>query len=378
MPLFLLVFFSIYGFFHLYFFWKARSIIQPNQTTTWLLIIFLLLMTAAPVTVRMVERFGYDTSARITAAIGYAWMGFVFLFFFTGLFFDIFRLSLWLAERFIPRFNGCLFCRVFIFTVPAILSSMMTIYGFYEAAHIRTTTVAFTSSRITTGTRIRLVQISDVHLGLMNGRKKLQQIVNLINKEKPDILVATGDLVDGQKNNLNGLAELIASIDAPLGKFAVTGNHEYYAGIEQSLIFLSQSGFTVLDGKAISIGSDLAIAGIADNRVGHFENGSESIERQLRKTIASGRFTVLLKHRPFVSAGTPYDLQLSGHTHKGQIFPFNFITELVYPHPEGRLIALPAGGCLYTSRGAGTWGPPIRFLAPPEITVLDLTGAENN
>jgi predicted MPP superfamily phosphohydrolase len=333
-------------------------------------------MTCAPIAIRILERFGYDSSAHIMAWIGFTWMGFIFLFFCTGLLFDLFRFALWLFEGFSARTNYSLFCRIFIFTVPAILSLAITVYGFFEAGHITTTRVAVYSPKIPAGTKIRMVQISDVHLGIMNGRKKLQRIIALIKSGEPDILVSSGDLVDGQKNNIDGLADLLNTIDAPLGKYAVTGNHEYYAGLEHSLNFLKQAGFTVLNGEAAVAGNSITIAGIADNSVGRFKNGSAKIEKQIFESINKDLFTVLLKHRPFVSPGTPYDLQLSGHTHKGQIFPFNLLTRLVYPYPEGRLVFLPGNKTLYTSRGTGTWGPPVRFLSPPEITFIDLLPKE--
>ena len=252
-------------------------------------------------------------------------------------------------------------------------------FGYYEARTIRTETVAIRSTKIPEeiGT-LTIAQISDVHLGLIVRHKRLKRILNAVRRTNPDILVSTGDLVDGQIDNLTQLAELLQTVNPPYGKFAITGNHEFYAGLDQALHFVQTSGFTVLRGETYDVAGIITVVGIDDptgKRFGLYRGVSEST---LLSHNPDKKFVLLLKHMPTVSkeALGLFDLQLSGHTHKGQIFPFNLITRLFFPHHTG-LIPLSHGSQLYVSRGSGTWGPPIRFLSPPEVTIIKLSHAKS-
>jgi uncharacterized protein len=179
--------------------------------------------------------------------------------------------------------------------------------------------------------------------------------------------------VDGQINNLGGLAELFKEVTPRFGKFAVTGNHEFYAGLNQALEFTEQSGFKVLRGESSIVAGLVTIAGIDDPARGWVNMPGRPAEKEVLSLIPQGTFIVFLKHRPAVEPRSigMFDLQLSGHVHKGQIFPFNLLTHLFYPVKSG-YSTLPQNSSLYVSRGTGTWGPPIRFLAPPEVTVIEL------
>ena len=179
--------------------------------------------------------------------------------------------------------------------------------------------------------------------------------------------MATGDIVDAQLDHLQELIELWQQFDPPLGKYAVTGNHEYYAGLQQSLGFLQRSGFVMLRDQNTEVGDWLKLAGVDDPARGNHPDEVAVLGER------SERFTLLLKHRPrFVEASAGlFDLQLSGHAHRGQIFPFNLLTGIEYPMQDG-LYALAAGQRLYASRGTGTWGPPMRILSPPEITLIEI------
>jgi predicted MPP superfamily phosphohydrolase len=220
---------------------------------------------------------------------------------------------------------------------------------------------------------VRIVQISDVHLGLLIREPRLARILEKVTAASPDIFISTGDLVDGQTDSLNGVGNLLREIKAPLGKYAVTGNHEFYAGLDRSLKFMKQAGFRVLRGEGTSVAGLINIAGVDDPVVKGYGRSREAPEREILSGLPGDKFTLFLKHRPDVekSAEGLFDLQLSGHAHKGQLFPFTFIVRLVFPQIAG-LYDLSSGSHLYVSRGSGTWGPPIRFLAPPEVTVIDL------
>jgi predicted MPP superfamily phosphohydrolase len=229
--------------------------------------------------------------------------------------------------------------------------------------------------------KITIAQISDVHLGPMVGERRLARIVRLLERFKPDLVVATGDLVDAQMDRLNNLAAMLATLNPPLGKFAIAGNHEFYAGIRQSGRFLSAAGFNFLRNEGFKLNGLINIVGVDDPawKSRYPQNGQVGKEEKiLLADSGSERFTLLLKHRPTVEMESigQFDLQLSGHTHGGQIFPFNLITRLYYSRQRG-LHRLDKGSVLYVSRGTGTWGPPMRFLSPPEVTVIELRRLED-
>lgn len=157
----------------------------------------------------------------------------------------------------------------------------------------------------------------------------------------------------------------------PLGKYAVLGNHEFYAGVEWSVDFMERANFTVLRNRAAMPSPWLAVVGI-DDPTGS-ERGGEPPPRArpMLSRIDEDRLVILLTHRPELEEGAPgsFDIQLSGHTHGGQIFPFGLLVSRVFPYFKGRYDA-GNGSVLYVNRGAGTWGPPVRILSPPEITLI--------
>jgi uncharacterized protein len=375
MSRFLLYFFLVYGGAHLYFFLKVRRAFSPGILTTVSLSLFLILMVASPILVRLLENNGLEVSARLAAYAGYVWMGFLFLFFTSSLAVDLYQLILHSAE-FISKSDLSIFLisKKASLLIPLTYGLVAAAYGYFEALDIRTEHISIATPKIPASMRkLTVVQVSDVHLGLIVRKARLEKIIRAIRDASPDILVSTGDLMDGQINSMAGLAEQFALINPRLGKFAVTGNHEVYAGLGQAVAFTRKGGFRVLRGESCTVGELINVVGVDDPAITRIENVRLPPERELLQNLSRERFTLLLKHRPAVekeSLGL-FDLQLSGHVHKGQIFPFNLLTHLSYPVRMG-LTRLSQGSFLYVSRGTGTWGPPIRLLAPPEVTVVEL------
>jgi predicted MPP superfamily phosphohydrolase len=194
--------------------------------------------------------------------------------------------------------------------------------------------------------------------------------VRRIEEARPDILLSTGDLVDAELAHVRERAPLLAAVKASMGKFAVLGNHEYYAGLDESLAVNRAAGFQTLRGGSAEAGP-FRLVGV-DDSVG-FRTRAEWLQHEAAALAGAhdGRFVLLLKHRPAFnpdSAGK-FDLQLSGHSHGGQIFPFYSVVKMFNPMPLG-LSALTGGSRLYHSRGTGTWGPQMRLLSPPEVTLI--------
>ncbi len=368
MTRFLIVFFSVYSLLHAFFYSRVKVLLPEKWQAHVLLILFFVLMIFAPITTRLLEKGGQDIPARISALLGYSWLGFLFYafwgFLLIGALGIIFKLVNLVAGSSLPTFTGPTAAVCVLATALAI-----NIYGYFEARSIRVERIVIKTAKLPVGTdRLRIAQISDVHIGLLVREDRVAAILSKVSAENPDILVSTGDLVDGEMAGIDALPALFGKLQPRLGKYAITGNHEVYAGLNQSLTAEKAFGFTVLSGQVTTVGNILNIVGVDDPATGLPED-----EKAVLEKAQNGLFTLLLKHRPDPlkeSLGL-FDLQLSGHTHYGQLFPFRYISELVYPLQNGPYY-LEKGSILYTSRGSGTWGPPVRVLAPPEITIFDI------
>ncbi len=375
MSFFLISFFLVYSVCNFYVFMKAKAAFHPGKTAASMIAFFIILMVISPFIVRWSEKSGHEVFAVITAYTGYAWLGLVFLFISVSLMIEAYRFVLYAAGLALKKdVSAASVSAGYAFFVPLVLAFVISIYGFFEAKQIKTEHIMIKTSKLPENMdRLRIAQISDVHLGLIVGEEKLRDILREIKKAGPDMLVSTGDLVDADICGAKNYADLLAEIRPGLGKFGVTGNHEFYAGLDQALACSEKAGFTMLRNKALTIEGIINIAGVDDPAARLFKQSISISEKDVLSPLHSGVFTLLLKHRPAVSKESIglFDLQLSGHTHKGQIFPFSLVTGLYYPVDNG-LQELADGSFLYVSRGTGTWGPPIRFLAPPEITIIDI------
>ena len=373
--LFLTVFLSLYSLLHFYAFLKARAAFSSNKVFLLCLALFMIFMIFCPIIVRVLERDGMERLPEILAHVGYTWMGFLFLFVCSAFVLDLLRmllaLSAWISHKAPGTWR---FSPEALFYVAIVVALGIGTYAYFEALNVTTEHLTIETSKISQKQgRLRIVQISDVHLGLIVRDGRLENILRKVAAAKPDILVSTGDLVDGQIDNISHMADRFRQINPRYGKFAVTGNHEFHAGITHALAFAKAAGFTLLRGEKVDIPGVITIAGVDDpsgRRNGSPENATEA---RLLSGLSKDRFILLLKHRPiFEKEDTGhFDLQLSGHTHKGQIFPFSLIIKEMYPIDAG-LLDLKNGSLLYVNRGSGTWGPPLRFFSPPEVTIIDL------
>jgi predicted MPP superfamily phosphohydrolase len=222
-----------------------------------------------------------------------------------------------------------------------------------------------------------IAQISDIHVGPTIRRPYLNAIVTKVNALKPDAIAITGDLVDGTVQRLALHTEPLARLSAPDGAFFVTGNHEYYSGVEQWVTEVRRLGLRVLMNEHVIRrrgSATVMIAGVTDYTAQHFDPTHKSDPHQAAAGAPDDvAVRILLAHQPRsapAAAEAGFDLQLSGHTHGGQFFPWNLFVPLQQPFVAGlnRVRSL----WVYTSRGTGYWGPPKRFGAPSEITLVRL------
>ncbi|MFD5326364.1 metallophosphoesterase [Streptomyces sp. NPDC127092] len=221
----------------------------------------------------------------------------------------------------------------------------------------------------------RIAVVSDIHLGPILGRAHTQRIVDTINAAQPDLVAVVGDLVDGSVADLGPAAEPLAHLKARDGAFFVTGNHEYFSGADAWVDHVRELGLHPLRNARVEIGAGFDLAGV-DDVAGEREGQGPDFGRALGDRDRS-RTAVLLAHQPVViddAVRHGVDLQLSGHTHGGQLWPGNFIAELANPTVAG--LERYGDTQLYVSRGAGAWGPPVRVGAPSDITVVELASRQ--
>ncbi|WP_030687555.1 metallophosphoesterase [Streptomyces globisporus] len=243
-------------------------------------------------------------------------------------------------------------------------------YGVLRGPRVKRVTVPLAKiPRAAHGYRIAVV--SDIHLGPILGRAHTQRIVDTINAAQPDLIAVVGDLVDGTVENLGPAAEPLARLRARHGSFFVTGNHEYFSGADAWVDHVRELGLRPLRNARVEIPAGFDLAGV-DDVAGESEGQGPDFARALGDRDRA-RAAVLLAHQPIVvhdAVRHGVDLQLSGHTHGGQLWPGNYLAELANPTVAG--LERYGDTQLYVSRGAGAWGPPVRVGAPSDITIVEL------
>jgi len=224
----------------------------------------------------------------------------------------------------------------------------------------------------------RIVQLSDLHVGPILGREFVAGLVAEVERLAPDMIVLTGDLVDGSVDHVRDEVESFSRLSAPHGFYFVTGNHDYYSGPEDWVERIRELGIRPLRNQRVRIGEgdqSFDLAGVDDYRGDWIRGSDEDLAEALRDRDPD-RPVLLLAHDPnsFKRAATmQVDLQISGHTHGGQIWPFRYLVQLAVPHVAG--LVRRGRSQLYVSSGTGFWGPPIRLFAPSEITEIAIRSA---
>ncbi|BEQ14087.1 metallophosphoesterase [Desulfoferula mesophila] len=362
MSWFLTVFLSLYTLLHLLFYRAVRCLLPGGFGARALLGLFLLLMILAPIITVMTGSQGHFGLARLVGTVGYWWMGFLIIALLCLLALSLLRL---LALPFSPQ--------AWNWRAPVALALgvafIITTYGVFAATDIRLKRLNLTTDKLPAGVeRLTIVQTSDLHLGQPEGKTRLRKVIKMVKQAKPDLWIDTGDMWDRPLLDVRQEMDLLRQVKPPLGKFMIAGNHEFYVGLATAFELSREAGFSVLENLGQAVGP-LYLAGVYDARAIHPEWDAAALAG-----AQPGRFTIFLRHRPLFNQTTAgqVDLQLSGHTHGGQVWPAHLITSRIFPFFAGLYHPAPKTA-LYTSRGTGTWGPPMRLFSPPEVTIIQLT-----
>jgi len=228
----------------------------------------------------------------------------------------------------------------------------------------------------------RIVQISDLHVGPTIKRDFVRKVVDDVHGLNPDLIAITGDLVDGSVDHLSDDVAPLADLTAPHGKYFVTGNHEYYSGVDHWIREVERLGFkNLLNEHEVRdvAGAKLTVAGVTDLHAHQIVKEHRTSPRAALENAPKDSIKLLLAHQPgsiHEAQQNGAHLQLSGHTHGGQFKPFNLAVSRAHPYVQG--LHDHKGTWIYVNAGTGYWGPPLRIGVPSELTVLELTAAEKS
>ncbi len=345
--------------------WSLPLLAVPGARR-WLVVAFVLLWISFPL-----AQFLARTAARGTLPLeifASVWLGVLFLLFIWLLAADVLTGFGWLFPRAVPAARS----------VAAVVALGMAAIGVVQG--MRPPTVHSYEVMVPDlrpeDDGLVMVQITDLHLGELLGRKWIERRVDQVLARRPDIILVTGDLLN-EVDLVEPLVPVLRRLRAPLGVYAVTGNHEFYAGLDRSVRLFEEAGFRVLRNAAVEAKPGLVLAGVDDLTASRqFNMRNRAIERALAGRPPGA--TIFLSHSPWggdEAARLGAGLMLSGHTHGGQIWPFTYFVRLVYPHVLGRYTI---GRMTWiVSRGTGFWGPPMRLFREAEILEITLRRSES-
>jgi hypothetical protein len=366
----LLVYFSA----NYYIYRRAVQVLSvENPYLLWFRILFILIILSYPVG-RILDSLSRGQLSYYLTWIGSLWMGAMLYFFLIILLIDIIRL----VDHFVNIFpdliikNPVIIGRILFCSILALVCGLI-LYGYFNALDIKVKEVDIHLDKLDKKfDSFTIVQISDVHLGSIINKERLERIVEKVDEQKPDLVFITGDLVDENVAKLEDMDQPLRHLRSRLGIYGITGNHEYYAGPEEAVKFMRSAGVKVLRNEYVIVDSAFSLIGI-DYRYGGKSGEYSQLLNQMISKVDHSLPVICLKHVPddLESSGKAgIDLQLSGHTHHGQLFPLNYITDLVYKISSG--YGKIGDFQIYVSNGIGTWGPPLRIGVDAEIVKIRL------
>ncbi|HET7871201.1 MAG TPA: metallophosphoesterase [Terriglobales bacterium] len=369
MALFLITILGIWAAMHSYVFWRLSSIPWVSSHVSALaLAAGGLVLWSSYLVARVLDSKGMQAVSWPIEYVAANWIGVLFLLFFALLAVDLITLGGNLFSSRVASVRGW----------AVLLACALSIAGWVQglrAPVLRDYEVTLHCLPAERDGTV-LVQVSDLHLGNLLGRRWLLKLVARVQQLRPDIIVLVGDVVDGNVGRVEPLREVLATFKAPLGVWAVTGNHEYYAGADRSVQLFQAAGFHVLRDASQEAAPGLIIAGVDDLTARQqFGSTDHPLQKALRGRPSGA--TILLSHSPLQAkeaAGSGVGLMLSGHTHNGQLWPFNYLVARRYPLIAGSYEV--DGMTAIVCRGTGTWGPRMRLWRPSEIVRIRLKSPE--
>ncbi|MDP3427810.1 MAG: metallophosphoesterase [Humidesulfovibrio sp.] len=305
--------------------------------------------------------------------LGYGTFGLVaYMFLFQVILFCVEQVSRLVLPAFAPRLRSP---RALL--AVCVLTLLTVGWGVHEAGNVRVLSRQIRSAKVLQP--VRVLVISDLHLGALTLDSRLESLVRLVKGQDPDLVLLAGDIVNDHPESLEPQAAMLRTLKPRLGMFGVFGNHERYEGDARSAQVFRWAGAELLGGRLVDLpGTGVQLMGVDDP--GRMGDVGEVIARDIRALAGDmdpARFQILMNHRPLAwrEAAQPLGIEVmfSGHTHRGQLFPFYLVVQVFNEFMGGWYEE--GGHLLGVSAGAGFWGPPMRVLAPPDVLVLDVLPA---
>jgi len=371
--IFFSIVFAIYGALNLYIFTRGWEIVRGSPLSFPYIALFLALCLSF-VAGRFLERVHLSWASSGLVWLGAFWLSAMVYFLVAVSTIDLVRL----LDHFVPVVPD-IFSKEKVALVVVSVVLAVVFLGHVNALSPRIRTLELTIPK--NAHRLRMLNIavaSDIHLGTIVCKARLERIVAKINALKPDLVLLPGDVVDEDIGPVikQNLGETLRKIQSRYGVIAITGNHEYIGGVEAACKYLVEHGIIMLRDSSIKIEESLYIVGREDRAIGQFARRKRKPLGELMVSLDKNFPVILMDHQPFgleEAEQFGVDLQLSGHTHHGQLWPFNFITKKMYEVSWG--YKKKGSTHVYVSSGVGTWGPPVRTGNRPEIVHLKLTFA---
>jgi len=374
--IFFSIFFLLYGFINYYIFIRGWQAIPPHPKFRTLYLIIFLFTASSFILGRVIERFWLCPLSKAIVYLGSFWLAAMLYFFLIIFIIDMLRFINYLFPFFHLIFQDILKTKLYTLLGSLTLVTIILIIGYFNAVKPRIQRLNLQIPKKSAMSQLNIVAVSDIHLGTIVGRDRFCEIVARINSLQPDVVLLVGDIVDEDLKPViaQNLGEALKSIRSKFGTIAITGNHEYIGGVDDAMKYLAENQVTVLRDSVIKVNDIVYIIGRDDWSSSQFSDRKRKTLDELMKAVDQNFPVILLDHQPFQlqqAVAAKVDLQLSGHTHHGQIWPLNYLTNAIYEVSWGYKKI--GDTQFYVSCGVGTWGPPIRLGNKPEIVHLILT-----
>ena len=347
---------------------QAFSLSQPYKR--WYIIIFWTI-AASFIAGSFLERLASSAFSEWVYRIGSFWLAYMLYLFLAIFLIDLVRMANYFLH-FLPEFTQLMKFRLGIAVLS--LASVIVIAGHINALWVNVREIPLEIHKKVSGNReVRVMMASDIHLGALLREHREKKLLEIAREQKPDLVLLCGDLVDGEIAPVlrKNLGKHIQEIKTPLGVYAILGNHEYIGGISKTLPYLKTININVLVDSVVTLPNGIQLIGRND----HSSRG-ENLPKPLIELMQSANPdnpVIVMNHQPFnlqEAADAKVDLHLSGHTHHGQMWPFNYITKAIFEVSWGLLKK--GNTNFYVSSGYGTWGPPVRIGNRPEVVIFKL------
>jgi uncharacterized protein len=378
MIIFFSIFFLLYGLINYYVFLRGWQAIPGDSPIRIPYAVIFWTVAVSFIAGRFLERVSITSLSTAVVWVGSFWFAAFAYFALAALFIDLLRLANYIIP-FFPAFITENIARTRAVLVLGVSGSVVIalVVGYFNAKNPRLKTIDIHIPKSADSLRTLNVAVaSDIHLGTIIGNGRLNRIVDTINGLHADLVLFPGDIVDEDLAPViqQNLGETLRTIKAKYGVYAVTGNHEYIGGVEEACNYLTDHGIRMLRDEVVTIPGNIVLAGREDRSRSQFARKRRTALSELLANVERRKPIIVMDHQPIglqeaVDAGA--DLQLSGHTHHGQLWPFGWITEAIYEVSWG--YKKKDKTQFYVSSGVGTWGPPVRLGNTPEIINLRIT-----